>query len=57
MSLFIPYEDIDVFYEIKNNQCVIDYSEEEKGIKGVFKVFKNRFKFYQKYLKSFDIDQ
>lgn len=57
VSLFIPYEDIDVFYEIKNNQCVIDYSEEEKGIKGVFKVFKNRFKFYQKYLKSFDIDQ
>ncbi len=57
VSLFIPYEDIDVFYEIKNNQCVIDYSEDEKGIKGNFKIFKNRFKIYQKYLKSFDINQ
>ncbi len=54
VSLFIPYDQLDVFYEIKENHCVIDYVELENGIKGNFKIFKNQFKKYQKFLKMLD---
>lgn len=52
-TLYIPYEDIDVFYEIKNSQCLVDYLETEKGLIGNFKILKSSFKKYSKYLHSF----
>ena len=52
-TVYIPYEDIDVFYEIKNSQCLVDYLETEKGLIGNFKILKSRFKKYSKYLHSF----
>ena len=51
--LYIPYEDINIFYQLKNNQVLLDYKEDEKGISGSFKFQKGEFKKYRKYLKHF----
>ena len=53
VTLNIPYEDSDVFYEIKNSQAVLDYHETELGFSGTFKIYRSNFNKYQKYLKSF----
>lgn len=51
--LYIPYEEIDIFYQLKNSQVVVDYYEREQGIEGTFKIYKNCFKQYAKYLNAF----
>ena len=53
VTLYIPYEDSNVFYEIKNSQCLVDYEETEKGFVGNFKILKSNYKKYSKYLHSF----
>ena len=53
VALSIPYEDSDIFYEIKNSQAVLDYKETEQGYVGNFKIYRTNFTKYKKYLKSF----
>lgn len=55
LSLFIPYEDSDIYYEIKNNQSVISTIETETGYDIVCKIFKTNFNRYKKYLKGINL--
>lgn len=50
LSLFIPYEKANVFYEIKNNEAIIEFEENDDGYKCVAKISYSNVNKYRDYL-------
>ena len=50
LSLFIPYENANVFFEIKNNEAIVEYEENDEGYKCVAKISYNNVSKYREYL-------
>lgn len=50
ISLNIPYEDANEYFEIKNNEAIIETIEDEKGYKCVAKISYSNLKKYKKYI-------
>jgi GTP-binding protein HflX len=51
VDLFIPYEHSDDYYQILNEECVINTCEIESGYKVSCKIAKKRYKNYARYLR------
>lgn len=53
LSLFIPYENANVFYEIKNNEAIIEFEENDDGYKCVAKISYSNVSKYREYLSIY----
>ena len=50
VSMLIPYENASDYYEIKNNEAIIETKETEFGYDCIVKISKSNYKKYSKYL-------
>ena len=50
VSMLIPYENASDYYDIKNNEAIIETKENEFGYDCIVKISKSNYKKYSKYL-------
>ena len=50
VSMLIPYENSSAYYDIKNNEAIIEVKETDLGYDCIAKISKSNYKKYSKYL-------